>query len=368
MICRWWEVWPDANVGGAVPNGHVVLDVDGPEGRTQISGRHLPATVAAFTGGGGLHYWFRLPKGVAGGNRTRFLPGLDLKGLGGYVVLPPSRHPSGLAYEWAPFSGPGETEIADAPEWITEAFLEGMRDPVCGLRRDDLPKHGLPNVIEEGYRNDTLFRHACRLRARGADGSTILRELRAANMERCLPALADRELMTIAESAARYPEGSVRVDDRLLNAPALSDGAVLAGMLIAMTGGRATQEQLGALAGGVSTRTVRYWRKELVAAGLEDIASERPNRRYTLVRIDALTSGVSVGAKRQYAQIAKLAAGGTAQVGQDALASRTRASRSTVGRRTKELEAEGLVLRDGSLFDPDLGRRERCNRYRLPES
>src|SRR3954453_13023722 len=32
QVRRWWQMWPRANIGIAIPAGFVVLDIDGPEG------------------------------------------------------------------------------------------------------------------------------------------------------------------------------------------------------------------------------------------------------------------------------------------------------------------------------------------------
>ena len=92
---EWRRRHPGANVGivtGGI-SGIVVLDVDGPAGAEELKKRHLPPTPTATTGKG-THYYFRHPGGVV---RTmiRRLPELDLKGDGGYVMAPPSVHPSG---------------------------------------------------------------------------------------------------------------------------------------------------------------------------------------------------------------------------------------------------------------------------------
>src|SRR6185312_7731225 len=47
------------------------------------------------TGSGGWHLLFA-PTGM--GNRVRFLPGVDWRGVAGYVVLPPSIHARGPRY------------------------------------------------------------------------------------------------------------------------------------------------------------------------------------------------------------------------------------------------------------------------------
>src|SRR5712692_5206036 len=110
-IRHWWTTAPDANVGirtGAV-SGFVVLDVDprheGDDSLWELQGRHqrLPDTIMALTGGGGSHWLFAHPgQGVVIRNATSLggLPGLDVRGDGGYIVAPPSWHPNGRRYEW----------------------------------------------------------------------------------------------------------------------------------------------------------------------------------------------------------------------------------------------------------------------------
>lgn len=115
-IKRWWGKAPQANIGlptGAI-NGLFVLDADGPEGLAELE-RHpaLPETPISTTGNG-RHVWFRHP-GEEIGNRTRFLPGLDLRGDGGYVVVPPSAHKSGNVYRWQIGLN---TALAPAPSWV----------------------------------------------------------------------------------------------------------------------------------------------------------------------------------------------------------------------------------------------------------
>ena len=73
------------------------LDVDPRNGgdvtlaRLEAAQGPLPKTVIVETGGGGRHYYFRVPAGAP--NRCgKVGPGLDVKGEGGYVVVPPSPH------------------------------------------------------------------------------------------------------------------------------------------------------------------------------------------------------------------------------------------------------------------------------------
>lgn len=98
-IRAWWEHQPEANVGVACTGSLVVLDVDGDQGLAtlhELEQRHgrLEATYMVSTGRG-RHLYFRRPEDLADGWRYG---GLELK-ASGYVVAPPSVHPSGAHYQ-----------------------------------------------------------------------------------------------------------------------------------------------------------------------------------------------------------------------------------------------------------------------------
>ena len=144
LVRRWWRRWPDANLGavtGAV-SGVIVLDVD-PRNRGESSLEDLedaygplPVTLEARTGGGGRHLYFGHPgRAVVSGP---IAPGLDLKGDGGLIVLPPSLHPSGATYRWAPGRGPDDVEPATAPPWVLA--LGGDRRRVVEPARRPVPR------------------------------------------------------------------------------------------------------------------------------------------------------------------------------------------------------------------------------------
>lgn len=95
-IRRWWRRWPTANV--AIATGRVsrifVLDVDahraGDDTLVTLERQFgaLPPTVTVQTPQGGRHYYFTMPP-VAVLCRSDVLPGIDLRGDGGYVLAPP---------------------------------------------------------------------------------------------------------------------------------------------------------------------------------------------------------------------------------------------------------------------------------------
>jgi putative DNA primase/helicase len=109
QIEAWWQRWPDAMIacptGAAV--GAWVLDIDDPATFEAACAIPLPETRKSTTDKG-YHLWFRWNETAAVRNAQRTgkgwpfpsLPGAEARGEGGYVILPPSRHPSGLLYLW----------------------------------------------------------------------------------------------------------------------------------------------------------------------------------------------------------------------------------------------------------------------------
>jgi hypothetical protein len=167
-----WREFPGADIGLAcgTVSGIWVLDVDGDEGAASLADlerQHgpLPATAWQMTGKG-RHYFFALPEGVEIRNRTGVRPGLDVRGTGGYVIVAPSLHPSGVRYQWR--ESPSETEIAPAPAWLVDLVLGRWRGngQVESGRRPFSPPDALQHQCGEvaaaacGARNDTLNRAA----------------------------------------------------------------------------------------------------------------------------------------------------------------------------------------------------------------
>lgn len=130
VIAAWWREHPEANIGMATGHGIDVLDVDGDEGEATLAALvarrwPLPETCEVRTGrvGGGRQLDFL---SAAWPNTAKKLgPGLDTRGLGGFVLRPPSVHPSGAVYTWTNLSKP-----AQAPAWLT-AFLYRAPEPVA---------------------------------------------------------------------------------------------------------------------------------------------------------------------------------------------------------------------------------------------
>ncbi|MDP9144410.1 MAG: bifunctional DNA primase/polymerase [Actinomycetota bacterium] len=116
-VRRWWADRPHCNIGLATGHRFDVLDVDpkgiwswvdlrDSAGRPDIHG-------IAGTPRSGLHVYLTAS---GGGNLAGFRPGLDYRGVGGYVVAPPSIRADGHRYRWRVHPSPTLTSSGFAVE------------------------------------------------------------------------------------------------------------------------------------------------------------------------------------------------------------------------------------------------------------
>lgn len=109
-ITDFWTRFPSAMIGmptGKI-NGVFVVDLDydkekGIDGRLALS-QLLPVhlqTTSVLTPRGGHHYYFKMSVNVKVRNSAGQIgPGIDIRGDGGYVVVPPSTRFDGASYSW----------------------------------------------------------------------------------------------------------------------------------------------------------------------------------------------------------------------------------------------------------------------------
>lgn len=197
QIGRWWARWPDALIG--MPTGAAsemwVLDVD--ELATfEAANITLPTTRRARTGKG-LHYYFRYDPAhpVTNKQRDNRRPGTDVRGDGGYVILPPSLHPSGRRYEWE-----DECQPVIAPPEILALVGQNQKNPGAARAKPPTPMlqeaedtpMGLSclratawfvKTATNGTQQDTLNRQAYNLGERVKEGLLSLTTARTGLVE-----------------------------------------------------------------------------------------------------------------------------------------------------------------------------------------
>jgi P4 family phage/plasmid primase-like protien len=148
------------NIGCVVPEGVVVLDIDGPSGRESLIELEnqlgeLPATWFTFRGDPErYHMWFTVPSNLVWPGKLG--AGLDvIYRHYRYMVIPPSIHPNGSQYRWANMRGntlrvsneyfPSPDEFADLPvAWLSLANGNGY------VRRDRANVDSRLWIVEHG--------------------------------------------------------------------------------------------------------------------------------------------------------------------------------------------------------------------------
>lgn len=166
QIRAWWKKWPRALIGVATGHGRLfVLDFDPRTDEatgevwtlerlkgeletgwalsdgTWVDGvGQLPPSLISITQSGGVHVWLTWPDddGAPIGNRGNLPLHVDVRGLGGYVIAPPSVMASGREYHWLRRDGvalgPERVAISEAPP----ALVAILRTPKGeGIRSND---------------------------------------------------------------------------------------------------------------------------------------------------------------------------------------------------------------------------------------
>src|SRR5262249_35806067 len=158
----------------------------------------LPPTVEAITGKG-RHCYFRM-RGSIRNSVGQIAAGLDIRGDGGYVIAPPSVHPSGRAYTW---SVDAPDNFVDAPDWLHTLINAANGKGKTGKPLEHWHKV-LTEPIRNGERNTTLASIAGKLLHAGLkDGFLLYDLIMCVNIARCEQPLPAGEVEAIVISVMR---------------------------------------------------------------------------------------------------------------------------------------------------------------------
>lgn len=200
-ILQWWCHEPRYNIAIATgqPSGIFVIDIDGLDAECELrklEAKHgeLPATVEAITARG-RHAYFRWPENPVRNSAAKIGAGIDVRGDGGYVLAPPSVHPSGRRYCWSVDSAGA---FASAPDWLLDKIAErtsgNSATPPPEWR--DLVAAG----VAEGTRDITVTRLAGHLLRHRIDPIVSLTLLQSWNSTHCNPPLPAADVERIIAS------------------------------------------------------------------------------------------------------------------------------------------------------------------------
>ena len=121
-IRQWWGKWPNAMIG--IVTGQIsdlfVVDCDTEEGYKSIK-KILPDTLimpTARTPRGGWHFYFQYPTDLNLPSKAEIIPGVDIRGKGGYIIAAPSMNGNGKGYEWLDGLSLPEVALPQIPDAI----------------------------------------------------------------------------------------------------------------------------------------------------------------------------------------------------------------------------------------------------------
>jgi hypothetical protein len=203
-------------------SGIIGIDADSEEAKKWVE-KNLPPTSMMTKTYKGVHYYYKHPGGEVPNKVKLNVDGkkleLDIRGDGGYVIAPGSKHPNGSMYEqvglwnlrdvpvfdpnWFPSNKPQHTNVIDIPPSSSEEKADAFN-----RARKYLDK--VPGAVE-GQGGDThTFATACKvLRGFGLSYDETLMLMYEWNMKKCDPPWSDHELEIKLENALKYGTESV---------------------------------------------------------------------------------------------------------------------------------------------------------------
>jgi hypothetical protein len=216
-IIKWWEKWPDANVGIQMgrASGIVDFEVDSPEEEAAFQRLfdNEPPPTAIFKSSRGKHRLFKWRNDLPGGGSLKvgLVVRIGNNAKGCQSVFPPSGHASGTMYTW--LVPPSECEIAEIPKEVVTRMWncdgEGAPDGNGKQRsRDVLDKPVLRESVDE--RDNSFLSFACREAGRSPniddpqEQADLYAKLQMANTAKCRPPLSDADLQRLHKQAINY--------------------------------------------------------------------------------------------------------------------------------------------------------------------
>lgn len=228
-----WTQYPKANIGIATGDGLTVIDVDtiashGVDGESsminyQVDNGFINETLEVTTPTGGKHYYYLTDNEYS--NKASILPGVDVRGLGGYVVGPGSTI-NGTLYEAKQLMEPQRANSEVLQLLGACKKRETSTDPFGALEK------GYSEIlIPQGSRTDYLIKQCAQL----CDGTktleTMKKMIQVINETNLEIPLTDKELETeVFPSLERFKKHEAKkvdpetsIDPNKINLVSVSD-------------------------------------------------------------------------------------------------------------------------------------------------
>ncbi|WP_169796628.1 bifunctional DNA primase/polymerase [Chondromyces crocatus] len=131
------RVWAPCNLALVAVGVLVVIEADSPDADAELAslgGAELASAPAREARSGrGRAYVFRAPPGVnvPNGARRGTSGAVDVRGTGGLLVVPPSRHVSGHVYAWLPGRAVGDCAAGGARRTALAARAADSQASAC---------------------------------------------------------------------------------------------------------------------------------------------------------------------------------------------------------------------------------------------
>ena len=168
------------------------LDAEGELRKLEAANGALPASVETITGRG-RHVYLKWPGVPVRNSAGKLAPGLDIRGDGGYVVCPPSVHPSGRRTHGA---STAPARLPTRPLGCSKKYASRTKSSAAPPAWRELAAGG----VAEGERNSTITKLAGYLLRRYVEPGLVLELLRAFNATRCTPPLPAADVRRIVDS------------------------------------------------------------------------------------------------------------------------------------------------------------------------
>ncbi len=161
-IRQWLSKWPNAMIGivtGQI-SGLFVVDCDTQQGFDTVQ-ELLPDSLeipTARTPRGGWHFYFQYPTDSGLTVQAAIMPGVDIRGEGGYIIAAPSMNGNGKCYEWLEGLSLNQITPPPVPGALRSALNNNINSSIySGEVKTEVRSS---KMFENGRRDNDLFHTA----------------------------------------------------------------------------------------------------------------------------------------------------------------------------------------------------------------